>query len=120
MKTPQEILEELLKHTDELLSLKNEFIKVYDVKDRLETSYAREVEKATWKLRADKIPATLITNLVKGDKTVSYTKYKLDEASTICKALKFQIDSLNTAITAKQTVLNWYKQEYAATTYGGQ
>ncbi len=63
------------------------------------------------KLKSEGNPATLITEICKGDKVVAEAKFKSDVADGVYKACRESITDVRTAIDSYRSLLAWLKTE---------
>jgi hypothetical protein len=113
MLTPNEIIEELFTMKQTLWRLNGEIIKVGQTRADAERSYLKAKAIKTAEQRLDKIPATLIPDLVKGSDEVSDLYYAFQVADIMYDNKRENIRSVRDTISAYQSILAFMKIEYS-------
>jgi hypothetical protein len=113
--TPQEIMDNLMKLGNELNTAKNNLYKAAKDKAEAEREYRKALAIKQLELRHAKYPATLITDLSRGDDKVAELKLQRDTQVALYETAKYEINALHDRISIGQSMLNWLGKEFTAT-----
>lgn len=108
---PNKIIEELIKFKCKLAELNAEILKLGNQKTVAEYNYRVAKAKAIVILRSEKIPVTLISDLVKGDEEIAKLKMQLDGLEVMYDNKREIIRSLKESMSVYQSILNYLKLE---------
>ncbi len=108
---PQNLIDGIQNKNREL-SIKNDELRNLSEKEaEAKRDYRILKAQAILKLKSEGHPATLITDLVKGDKIVAEARFKYDISNGVYKACKESITDLRAAIDSYRSLLAWLKTE---------
>lgn len=108
---PHEIMLELREFKQKLASMNGDIIKLGNQKSEAEREYRILKAQKIVILRSEKMPVTLISDLVKGDPEVADLKLKLDGYEVMYDNRRENIRSLRDAMSCYQSILNYLKAE---------
>lgn len=109
---PDAVLSRLSKYTIKLGDLNREFVKLNIDLAEKEKDYRVAKAQKELELRSGGYPATLITDLAKGDEKVALLMLARDLAKALVEAKRIEIYSVRDCISVEQSSLNWLKVEY--------
>jgi hypothetical protein len=109
---PEETIEHLQALGRELAEANAEYVRQHTELAKSEAEYRTAKAKKILLLKAEKYPATLITDLAKGDETVASLMLKRDLAKGLVDAQRYNIRSIQDRIMIGQSVLKWLGIEY--------
>lgn len=108
---PHEIMLELREFKDKLAGLNGDIIKLGRLKSEAERNYRVLKAQKIVIFRADKMPVTLISDLVKGDPEVAELKMIFDGYDVMYDNRMQNIRSLRDSMSCLQSILNYLKAE---------
>jgi hypothetical protein len=110
--TAQQIINSIKDKNIQLQGKEIELVTFVENMAEAQRDYKIKRATLTLQMKADKYPATLIPDLVKGDKDVADLKMKFVVAEGIYKACKESIYNLRAGLDSARSVLAYKKQEY--------
>lgn len=108
---PHEIMVELQTFRSTLGKLNGEIIKLGKAKSTAEYNYRLLKAKKIIEFRHNKMPVTIIPDLVKGDPEVATLKLELDACEVLYDNKRENIRSLRDVMSVYQSILNYLKTE---------
>lgn len=108
---PHEIMLELQKFRSTLGKLNGDIIKLGNKKSEAEYKYRVLKAQKIVILRTEKVPVTIISDLVKGDEEVAQLKLELDALEVLYDNKRENIRSLRDVMSVYQSILNYLKIE---------
>jgi hypothetical protein len=109
--TPGQLIEVISAKNRELTKANDDYPTLAEKKADAERSFNIALARKTLQLKAEKIPATLIPALAKGDETVANLKFAADVADEVLKAQKMKCAELASAIDSARSLLTWMRAE---------
>ena len=111
MLSPDKIIRELIDFRHKLGQLNADIIKLGRLKSQAEYDYRLLKAKKIIILRNEKVPVTIISDLVKGDEEVAVLKLNLDMKEILYDNKRENIRGLRDVISTYQSILNYLKLE---------
>jgi len=111
MLSPDEIIRELIDFRHKLGQLNADIIKLGRLKSQAEHDYRLLKAKKIIILRNEKVPVTIISDLVKGDEEVAILKLDLDKCEVLYDVKRENIRGLRDVMSIYQSILNYLKLE---------
>ena len=109
--TPQEIMNGMRKKNQELEMMNERSSELAEKSAQAERDYLVALASKTIDLRSHGEPATLISTLAKGDKTVSDLRMKMLIADGVLNANREAIKTHRGALETYRSLLSWLKSE---------
>jgi hypothetical protein len=111
---PNQVIEQLKNLGTELHTANNKLYQAANDKAQAEREYRSSLAVKILELRQEGLPATLITDLARGDEKVSMLKLERDKQVALYESSKYEINALHDRISIGQSILAWFKNEFKA------
>ena len=108
--TPAEIMN-VLKAKNQMLTQKNdEYIKLAEKRAETEKDYKIKYAQRLLAMKGD-YPATILREVVNGDRSVAELKFQYEVAAAVEKACLESMKDIREAIGAARSILTWLREE---------
>jgi hypothetical protein len=109
--TPAQIMEGMAAKNRLLTQKNEEYLQLVEKRAQAERDYNIALTHKTIELKTEGNSITLISTLVKGDRTVADLKYKMDVAYGVEKACLESIKDIRTQVDTYRSLLTWLRAE---------